>query len=50
MLIDAPWGRTTESFLSSIDNRLGTALENIVPKAFAGENNTGEESNKIKKE
>lgn len=50
MLIDAPWGRTTESFLSSIDSRLGTALENIVPKAFAGENNTGEESNKIKKE
>ena len=34
MLVDAPWGRTTETFLLSIDERLGQALESIVPKAF----------------
>ena len=34
VLIDAPWGRTTEAFLISIDSRLGTALEALVPKAF----------------
>lgn len=34
MIVDAPWGRTTEAFLVSIDSRLGTALEAIVPKAF----------------
>ena len=37
MLLDAPWGRTTEAFLLTIDERLGTALESIVPKAFGGE-------------
>ena len=34
MVIDAPWGRTTEAFLLSIDERLGNALELVVPKAF----------------
>ena len=34
MIIDAPWGKTTESFLISIDHRLGQALEKIVPEAF----------------
>jgi len=34
MIVDAPWGRTTEALLVSIDSRLGTALEAIVPKAF----------------
>ena len=34
MLIDAPWGRTTEPFLVSIDSRLGGLLETLVPKAF----------------
>ena len=34
MLVDAPWGRTTEPFLISIDHRLGTVLEELVPKAF----------------
>ena len=33
MLIDAPWGRTTETFLVSIDSRLGGLLETLVPKA-----------------
>ena len=40
MIVDAPWGRTTESFLVSIDNRLGSALEQLVPNAF-GSNETG---------
>ena len=38
MLIDAPWGRTTEAFLLTIDTRLGSALEEVVPKAFMDTN------------
>lgn len=34
MVVDAPWGRTTESFLMSIDARLGGVLETLVPQAF----------------
>jgi len=34
MVVNAPWGRTTEAFLLSIDERLGTALETLVPRAF----------------
>lgn len=34
MIVEAPWGRTTESLLLSFDERLGTALETLVPKAF----------------
>ena len=34
MIIDAPWGKTTESLLISIDHRLGRALEQLVPEAF----------------
>ena len=34
MIIGAPWGNTTESFLLQIDNRLGSALETLVPQAF----------------
>ena len=34
MLVEAPWGRTTESFLLSIDYKLGSVLEELVPKAF----------------
>ena len=39
MIVEAPWGRTTETFLLSIDERLGQALESLVPKAF-GETTT----------
>ena len=46
MIVKAPWGPTTESFLVSIDERLGKALETIVPSAFDQEN----ASDKIKKE
>jgi hypothetical protein len=35
MIIDAPWGKTTEAFLVTIDERLGAALEALVPKAFS---------------
>lgn len=41
MLVDAPWGKTTETFLLSIDERLGTALEELVPKAFGSDDTTG---------
>ena len=34
MVIDAPWGKTSELFLISIDERLGTVLEQLVPQAF----------------
>ena len=34
MIVKAPWGPTTESFLVSIDERLGKALEPLVPQAF----------------
>ena len=49
MIVEAPWGRTTEAFLLSIDERLGNALEKLVPAAFT---NDGEElePEEIKKE
>ena len=37
MIIEAPCGKTTEAFLISIDHRLGTALESLVPQAFGTE-------------
>jgi len=48
MIVDAPWGRTTESFLISIDARLGTLLESLVPKAFDDSGDMGIDN--IKKE
>ena len=51
MIIDAPWGKTTESFLITIDDRLGTALESLVPKAFGvDEPSTSDKAGEIKKE
>lgn len=41
MVVEAPWGKTTETFLLSIDDRLGTALEDIVPKAFNADDEGG---------
>jgi hypothetical protein len=47
MIVEAPWGRTTESFLLSIDTRLGAALESLVPNV----GDTSEESaDEIKKD
>ena len=34
IVTDAPWGKTTDAFLQSINSELGQALESIVPKAF----------------
>ena len=44
MIVDAPWGKTTELFLISIDERLGNALETLVPSAF-GSDTIGEVEN-----
>lgn len=49
MIIDAPWGRTNEAFLLTIDERLGNALEGIVPKAF-GQDEDSPSADAIKKE
>ena len=49
MIVEAPWGRTTEAFLRSIDERLGGALERLVPVAFAGDEE-GVNPDEIKKE
>jgi len=48
MIVEAPWGRTTEAFLLSIDERLGSALEKLVPTAFSSEE--GMSPDEIKKE
>jgi len=37
MVIDAPWGKTSELFLISIDERLGGVLETLVPQAFGSD-------------
>ena len=47
MIVDAPWGKTTEAYLFSINAELGTALETLVPKAFGEEQ--GVEADAIKK-
>ena len=44
IILQAPWGRTTESFLVSIDSRLGGLLETLVPKAFEEEGGTDVEA------
>ena len=48
MIIEAPWGKTTEAFLLSIDERLGGALEKLVPQAFSAEGDISPDD--IKKE
>ena len=47
IIVEAPWGRTTESFLLSIDARLGAALETLVPNTQRA---VGEASEEIKKD
>ena len=48
IIVEAPWGPTTEAFLVSIDDRLGTALEKIVPNDFGDKG--GQTPDEIKKE
>ena len=50
ILVNAPWGRTTEAFLLTIDERFGTALERLVPKAFGGDDSTEVDIDSVKKE
>lgn len=51
ILMDAPWGKTTEAFLNSIDDRLGQALEELVPKAFGTDTDVGSvNTDTVKKE
>ena len=47
MIVEAPWGRTTESFLLSIDARLGAALETLVPNVGDG---SEDDTDEIKKD
>ena len=42
MIVEAPWGRTTETFLISIDARLGAALEKLVPNMNDSEGSSEE--------
>jgi len=48
IIVEAPWGRTTESFLLSIDARLGGALEKLVPSATSEDSE--ESPDEIKKD
>ena len=50
MVVEAPWGRTTETLLLSFDDQLGAALETLVPKAFGEGVNDVIDSDTIKKE
>ena len=50
ILVEAPWGRTTEAFLLTIDERLGSALELLVPKAFGGDDSDEVDIESVKKE
>ena len=34
IIVEAPWGKTTDAFLKSINTDLGAALEKLVPSAF----------------
>ena len=34
ILIEAPWGKTDDEFLNSINQEMGSALEKLVPSAF----------------
>ena len=49
MIADAPWGKTRETFLISIDERLGAALEALVPKAFGADANAVDDPDNVKK-
>ena len=43
MIVDAPWGKTTDVFLIGINDELGKALETIVPRAFGDTDEAGDE-------
>ncbi len=39
LLVDAPWGKTTEMFLLTVDDKLGMALEKLVPSPYSDTEN-----------
>jgi hypothetical protein len=43
MIVEAPWGKTTDVFLIGINDELGKALETIVPRAFGDADDDGDE-------
>ena len=43
MIVEAPWGKTTDVFLIGINDELGKALETIVPRAFGDAVDSGDE-------
>ena len=47
MIVEAPWGRTTETFLLSIDTRLGAALEKLVPNVGDSSEESADEIKKV---
>jgi len=50
MIIRAPWGATTDSFLLQIGDELGDALEKLVPTAFGPSQSVQKLPTDIKKE
>ena len=46
---EAQCGNTTEAFLIRINDDLGQALEQLVPRAFADDSNLSDEINSVKK-
>lgn len=50
MIVEAPWGATTDVFLSQVGDELGSALEALVPKAFGGKEKKAPSPDDIKKE
>lgn len=47
-IVEAPWGATTDVFLSQVGDGLGAALESLVPKAFGARSTTNPDE--VKKE
>ena len=43
MIVEAPWGKTTDVFLIGINDELGKAFETIVPRAFGDADDSGDE-------
>ena len=39
LIVDAPWGKTTEMFLLTVDDKLGMALEKLVPSPYSETDN-----------
>jgi hypothetical protein len=51
IIVEAPWGNTTDTFLSQVGPELGAALDEIVPKAFVNKAEREEDSfAEVKKE